>query len=388
MSSQNYQIFFEKKGGKKGMENGLSLFDFKQFIKQKKKIIIITTVLTALVILGITLLMEFRDTEELPDEDLQVEETAEIDDVRVRELLEKETEELSQEDILAIEDYLFNEAYAFRVYIENVDGSVYGRTNLTEEILLSDEVISLIEEQTDYDIELIREYFLDIHYNSTNVLFTVTIGAGSEQVSQAISEAYYTSLNSGLIPVLDEKLVYLFEDAPVSVQSENNIQDVTEVEPEENNLIVNSILSLLVGLFLGFGFGLIVAYMYSLIEKKMHALYNLNLSKSDIYISLSGSKRNSNLINSDLIHAVSYPTDHKKLIICQESEVLDRLKETMKNNTLLDSTFGTEAAEIDPVIKFDEVIIIAQDGVTDKSWYVKQKNQIKLYNAVTKIIKL
>lgn len=372
------------------MENGLSLLDFKQFMKQKKWIIIITMILVTVSFVVITFLSETGENDEPQSDEIQVEETNDIGDASVRDLLLEE--ELTQNDITSINEYLFEDAYEFRFYVENQDGSVYARTNLTEEILLSDEVITSVEEQTNTELELIQDHFLNIDYNSNNVVYTISIGAGNPEDNEAISNAYYNMISDNSIPVLNEKVVYLFEETPVSVQDENNIEDEssseTETEVEENNLIRNIVLSIIVGLILGLFFGMLLAYIYSVFETKIHALYNLNLNKSDVYISFSGETEKNDFVNEKLLHVVSYPTDKSKLLLCQNKETLIKLKDSLANTNYLDATFENEAYKVSPEYDFNEVIIITEDGMTDKGWYERQRNQIKVYKSINKIIRL
>lgn len=372
------------------MENGLSLLDFKQFMKQKKWIIIITMIFVTVALIIITLSSETVENEKPQNDGAEVEGINDISDTRVRELLLKEEEKLSQSDIVAIKEYLFEDAYEFRVYIENQDGSVYGKANLTKEILLSDQVISTVQDQIDTELEMIRDYFIDIEYNSNNAVYTISIGAGNQKDSQLISDIYFDILSNDSIPVLSEKLVYHFEESPVSVQHENNIdnESSSDTEVEEGSLLRNIVLSILVGSILGLVFGILLAYIYSMFETKIHALYNLNLQSTDMYISFSGEVDKIDFVNEKLLHVISYPTDKNKLLLCQNKETLIKLKDSLANINYLDATYENEAYKVSPESHFNEVIIITEDGTTDKEWYQRQRNQVKVYKSINKIIRL
>lgn len=369
------------------MENGLVVNDFKLFVKYKKNIIIGVTLLVTFTMIIFSLFTELRSSngaEEIPE---TVEEAGDFTDSEIEELLNEDRENLSQNDLNAINDFLFEDAYAFRVYIENQDGSIFNRSNLMQEVFTSNQIINDFENQTGYNLDLIRDYFLDINYNSNNVTFTITVGAGDSEANAALSQALYDSFADNEIAILNEKVVFLFEE-PQSIDTSEEVQELDIVETSTDNLLQTILISSLIGLFLGAGFGVVVAYLHSLVEKKINPLFNFNLKSGDVFINFSENTQSEDFINHELWHAIKHPTTNEKLILSQDEKLSHKLRELARqspnfNGEIVEKTHQVRAEKI-----FDEIILITGNGKTDKKWYADQRNQVKVYNKPSKIIKL
>lgn len=368
------------------MENGLVLNDFKLFIKYKKHIIITVMLLVTIAMVAFSLFTEFRDTNEAQESSELVEETMDVTDSEVEELLREDRENLSQNDINAINDFLFEDAYAFRIYIENQDGSVFNRSNLMHEIFTSDEIIANLEEESGFDLSLIRDLFIDIDYNSNNVTFTITIGTGNPSANEAISQALFDSIVENNIPIIEEKVIYLFEQ-PQSVELHEEVQQGLIVDEPTADILGTVLYSSIIGLVLGAGFGVIIAYLHSLFERKINPLYNFHLKKGDVFINFSENADSEEFINNELWHAVIYPSSKAKLVLLQD----DRLQEKLETLAAQSKTFTGEIVQKTHLVKadniFDEVIIITSIGKTDKRWYADQMNQVKMYKRPLRVIK-
>lgn len=368
------------------MENGLSVIDFKQFFKQKKGTVVTIMLIVSIVFAGVTLYQSFREVNTSGD-DTEVSEE-ESEDQSVRDLLERDPEELSANELAVIDDYLFEEAYAFRFYVENVDGSVFARTNLLEQVFLSEDVLSMIEEETQTDLTIIEDYFLDLDYNSTNVVFTLTIGTGDAELSAAISQIYFDALSDGTLPVLDDKLVFLFENQPLSVQSEEAMEELSA--PEETNDIawVDVLINGIAGLFIGLGFGMMAAYLQGVYQSKVHPLFNLNLLSKDMYINLTDGRVSKEVDYSELKQVIAYPEGKEKLVVAQNPDVIQSLKDVFLKTQPAGIEIQENVYAAKPASDIDEVIIIIEDNETDKKWYRKQKTNSKLFKSEIKIIKI
>ncbi|MCC5890749.1 MAG: hypothetical protein JJU01_09265 [Alkalibacterium sp.] len=369
------------------MENGLVLNDFKLFIKYKKYIILAVTLIVIVAMVAFSIFTELRDTDETEDTTEIVEETGDITDSEVEELLREDRENLSQNDINAINDFLFEDAYAFRIYIENQDGSVFNRSNLMHEIFTSDQVIEDLENQADFDLDLIRDYFVDVNYNSNNVTFTITIGTGNPEANAAISQALFDSIAENEMAIINEKVIYLFEQ-PQSIDMEEDVQDFDVVETPSDDLLETILISSIIGIFLGAGLGVVAAYIHSLFEKKINPLFNYNLKSGDVFINFSEKEKSDTLVRNELWHAVMYPVVNKKIVLSQDIELIEKLKELAEQSEAFTGEIAQKVHQINPDKNFDEVIIITENGKTDKSWYVDQMNQVKVYKKESKVIKM
>lgn len=369
------------------MENGLVLNDFKQFLVYKRKIILIFTLLITLAIIGFSVFKELRTNDEVEETAEPVEEIGDFTDSDIEELLLEDRENLSNNDISMINDFLYEDAYAFRMYIENRDGSVFNRSNLMHEIFTSDQVINMLESQAGHELDLIEDFFVTVDYNSNNVIFTITIGTGNAEANAAISQALYDSLAENEIEIINEKVTYLFEE-PQSVDLNEDIQEVEVADSPSDNLLETVGISAIIGIFLGAGFGVVAAYAHSLIEKKVNPLYNFNLKSGDIFINFSDKKKSEDLIQNEIWHAIMHPVDKQKLVLTQSGTLRNQLAHLADEESLFSGDIASEAHDVKSSKEFDEIIVIVENGNTDKQWYTDQVNQIKVYGTPTKIIKL
>ncbi|MDN6291238.1 MAG: hypothetical protein L0J63_13305 [Tetragenococcus koreensis] len=360
------------------MDNSLTFKDIKLLLKEKTRMIVIMTLLGAVMFSGFKIASNFIDDEAAPDE--VVEDTTYDFDT----LIETEQEMLNDDEIDFIEETLLEDAYSFRIYIENQDGSLFNRNNLMKEILTAPSTVESIGEETSVELAPYEDYFLNIDLNTDNVVYTITVGLGNENASQAVSNAYYEAFQNKEIEIIDNKIIKLFESPkPVTEEQEDEARPVVNEESSLSDIL----LSALIGTFLGFCLGVVLTFISTLFDKRISPIYNYQLQDNDVFVNFSYLKLDDTERLKALKQVIQYPSNSKKLIVSNDLRLIDKLKENLDDNLAFPPVIKADVYDIDPSYKFDEVIIITENQKTEKEWYTKVRNQIQIYKKPLQIVK-
>lgn len=314
--------------------------------------------------------VELRDVEELY---LSQEEIVEI--------LDREPEEVTAAEIREIEEALEQDRFAFGVLIEREDQTFYNYPQLLTELLISEEVVSHVEEAIGQEILPNPELAVEVYEDSSTRIQEVVIGTADVEDNLLISQAYYDAIQEeGLIPPLDDKLIFMMDNEPFLIEEETWL-DLVMVQIQYFSPI-RAAVGFIVMLTLGVLAGVVLVLFKTVFQKEIPFMYELKEDESDkvIYFTqIRGVKEEEQF--AKLSHAiVAYP-EKRKLVLTQY-DLNDRFADRLHEKSSVEAGKGSpviandlEEVSVDHV--FDEVIILVQQNKTSKNWYKNQRIQLK-----------
>lgn len=350
------------------MDNDLTLQDIIYYLKNKKMIIIGSMLIFGLLSIGYLLL----DTYVTGDNQQNVKSSEEeiSEDININELLKIDKEERTSLEQKEITDYLSNDMYFFRVYIENNDFSVFNRTSLFKEVLLSDEVLALIKEEVTIENESFLDDYINVDLNTDNAIFTVYVSTGNTALNDELSSAYFDILKQDNIEILNDRSLYFFDSPRLfSFEDESLVNDSEDII--EDRSVSDYAIYALLGAIFGIVFGIVFSVIHSVFSNKVDAIYNYKMKKQDKLINLTNNTEDSQTLN----HAIHYPSRLKRIILVEKNneDIINKSQKNIDSNNEIVNEFSS--VQIDREI--DEAVIIVKRGFTKKKWYEKQRNQIK-----------
>lgn len=295
----------------------------------------------------------------------------------------------------------------FQFYVQTEDGNSFGNSAVVEEFFLQSEVVAEIEAKTGVSITpALKEQRLEgfvktqtdrgvlgVMRDGSSHVFTANATLGTKEENLAVMEAYFDYLNSGEIPVLTDKDVYILKE-PTNMQFLMNDNEEFELS-EETNPTFNAkraILAGVVGLFGGVIAGILLALLYQLFRKVITYAFSFGWDETDIYQRLS--KDDTRAVQQTVLQ----PFAETKVIVTQFPEAV-KLSETATHEKVnlvsekqplqlgaMNILTVSDLAELDPLLPVDECIIYVESGKTEKRWYEKQRMQLKNYDTRVKVI--
>lgn len=374
------------------MGNELTKTDFLLFLKKNYKKIFVVAFLVSVLSVGYLL---YTGTFSGDKEESETEESVSGPNASIDTLLEIDEEELTTEEAYRLEQYLKQGAYQFSMFIENEDSKSFNRSNLLEEFLTEEDVVNEIETTLGYNLEPSAEQIIETEYNSANVLMTVYFRTGDLETSKEIANAYYTYIENDNLELFRNRTVY-FLDTPEPVEQEANesieqTNELDETESAGSNLVTSTIkiiFLVLISLVFGAIFGVIGIVVISYFSKKISSLYNYELNEKDISLNLVETQTDK---TKAVLQAILYPPVGQKLILVEdESSMKSQIEEWKEMITQEGQKLEvvSSVTNVDPRLNFEEIVLITEVGKTTKKWYREQANQLKMYHAPKKIIKV
>lgn len=365
------------------MDNSYTFDDIKLLLNRNKLIILIPTILMSLLLAAYLILDVTKQDEQV------VEESIETSESEIVALLERDRSSLTDAEIGSINDYLNNNNYTFRAYIEEQDGRVFDNSSLLEAILIEMPFVEEILQQAETDFTGFEENVFDLNYNSNLEVHNIEIGTGDVELNETLSNAIYTAMEEGTVEVIDDKQVFLFE-TPAPVDSEQpNEEESNSEQPASNGFsITELVISLIVGASLGFGAGIIAAFLRAYFSKKISPIFNYRLTPKDMLINYAYKNQKKGNIEDEVIHSIMYPKVNSKLILVQNEKWYTTLTSFQNENNKSNLTIVHHVYEVDASQTFDEIIILTKNAETDKTWYLDEKNQLRTYLVPLKVIKV
>lgn len=340
------------------IENKLTLFDIVMFIKRKKWIIIISTLLVTVFTVFYGSFLNNGSTSS--EEEIEEVETTDVEQEEVFELLLIEEDNRSASEQSKIEDYLLRDRFFFRVYIENPDYSVFSNSDLFKEMLLSEEFMSLVEDRTEILYEEFLEDFIHVYFHPDNNIFTVAFRSGEFDYNQELSGVFYEILETEELELLENRHLYFFDEPQEFIPTVTD-EDITEENEGRQAILTNPLISIPVGIVFGVIIGALLAVFHSLIGKNVDIFFNYNLSEEDSFINLSRIK--SDKIEESIKHIVNY--NSKEVVILSSSEI--KLFESSEIDKFEDFS------DIPLDSQYEKIVILVKIGETKKTWFRNQK---------------
>lgn len=312
--------------------------------------------------------------------DMREEEELYLSQEEIVAILEREPEEVTAGDIRNIEEALDQNRYAFGVLIEREDQSFYNFPSLITEFLISEEVVNYVEELIGGTILPSPELAVEVSEDSNTRIQEVIIGTGNEEDNRLIAEAYYEVFQEeGLIPPLDDKVVYMMDDEPFLVEEETWVDlvmaQIQYISP------ARAIMGLLIMSILGLITGILVVLLKTLFRKEIPFMYELKRNDSDTILYFNQVKTSDPAQKySKLTHTILTYPERKKIVITQNqlsdqfaAQISERA-ETDENDQIL---VVHDFEETPLNMHLDEVIILVEQNVTTKEWYKIQRIQLE-----------
>jgi len=286
-------------------------------------------------------------------------------------------------------DALREGAVRFDFYVENTEGYAFTNFNLLEAVLLSPEVfgaINAVEPIVATDaIEAMEEgdipanYMIDVDTDYDTSELHITVGTGDEAKNEAIATLLYDAIQEETIPFFANKSAYLLSE-PHVVQLEKG--------PEPTNETGNTSLLLYLvmgaGLFIGcLLFGMLVAFFRLFFRKEVTDVFNYRMSDEDTVLDLSHTTAAEQ--ETALAHGIQHPAATRKLILSEE-QLPAAVKERLEQMADAPYVFAQSVLSADPLLQFDEVVLVSRKNGTTKDWYKNQRTLLENYATPIKII--
>lgn len=358
------------------------------YINKDKKTIFLTMVLSGILFSLLIAYSLYSQYSELTEEDqfLSQEEVVEI--------LEKEPEEVSVEEVREIEEALEQNRYSFGVLIEREDQSLYNYPDLITEFLISEELVSYVEENTGETLLPSPELAVEVSEDSQTKIQYIMVGTANEEDNIALAQAYYQAFqNNEMIPALEDKLVYMMDEEPFLVEEETWMDIVFEQIQLFSPL--QTIVGLFISLVLGFFLGVAIVLLHTILRKEIPFMYELKEEESDKVIYMNKLKGlDTQDLYRKLAHSILMFPNNEKLILSQKPIKEELFKEIRQQENSYDSLqvkIVKDVEESENLTKYDEVIILVDQNNTTKAWYRNQRIQLErvempvtIYNFVIK----
>lgn len=293
--------------------------------------------------------------------------------------------ELTDGEQALYRDFLAEDAYYFRLYVEHEYSGAFTAPYLLYEVLLKEDIINYIEEQAGVDFGIDPEIALAVTKESSNVIHEIQVGTGNDENNKKLANAIITAIENEIDPFLKNKKFYILSEEALS-----RAEYLEDLDPElvnENetglNLVVVAIM-VAAGLASGFVAGLMIALIMMFMNNETSELYEFRRQSNDVILDFSKFKKISGRERTEMItHAISYPAQSRKVILSQsdtDSKLLSHINKEYQFEVV------NNVSEMPRDHQYDEVIIIAKRMFTTKNWYENQRLQLQNYASRIKII--
>ena len=284
---------------------------------------------------------------------------------------------------------LLENAVRFDFYVENTEGYAFTSFNLLESVLLSPEVYEMIHSVEPIvasdAIEAMEEgdipanYMIDVDTDYDTSELHITVGTGDEAKNEAIATVIYQAMQAGAIPFFANKSVYMLSE-PHVVQLEKG------PEPTDESGSASALLYLVMGAGLFIGgllFGMLLAFFRLFFKKEITDVFNYRMSDDDTVLDLSHTIAAEQ--ETALAHGIQHPAAARKLVLSEEplAPTVQKRLEEMEGAPYL---FAQSVLAADPLLHFEEIILVSRKNGTTKDWYKNQRTLLENYATPIKII--
>lgn len=284
---------------------------------------------------------------------------------------------------------LLEDAVRFDFYVENTEGYAFTNFNLLEAVLLSPEVYEMIhtvepiiateEVEAMEEGEIPANYMIDVDTDNETSELHITVGTGDGAKNAAIASLLYEAVQAGTIPFFENKSVYLLSE-PHVVQLEKGPEPTDETG--NSSLLLYLVMG--TGLFIGgLLLGVLLAFFRLFFKKEITDVFNYRMSDEEIVLDLS----HTTAVDQEkaLVHGIQHPAATRKLVLSEEPLALTVQKrlDQMEGSPYV---FAQSVLSADPLLSFDEVILVSRKNGTTKDWYKSQRTLLENYTTPIKII--
>lgn len=208
------------------------------------------------------------------------------------------------------------------------------------------------------------------------------VNVGNEEDNLALVNYFYEMVMNNEVPILDNKIIYLFQEPRIlDIEVREPIEEieVATAEPFGTTVVVGVTLGLVLTI------GLLVTI--SFFSKKLYYLFTYSIRENDSYI-LMDKKFD---FKNDIEFLLASPAQSKNVIITEDinkirnNELNEKVTELIKNNKLFKVNNIFEINELENI---GRLVYIVEEGITDRSWYNKQRRYDEIYEYPTVIIQI
>ena len=366
------------------MEPNYTLWEYVLFIKRYLKTILMTVIVVLLLFVGWTI---FNRTADPIPQDQPTENDVEIvfDMDEINRYLEADYKSLTQDQQATLIEYLNQDAYYFRYYVETEDSSPYTQYRIIKEILTTDEMTKTVEELSSAKFKPDSKRGIRIFFDPQTTIQTFLVGVGNPQYNQKIATIYMDILKNETLPFFENKRVTMMDTEPLkfddTVIDQNNDVEPIETTSGTGTTIVMGIVTAIGGAILG----LVIAFIANIKNKKISYLYNYGISDRQTLIKI----KDTTLLEDELYVALANEKNLTSLVLFEEEfdeQLVKRLSQSLLHGNG-QFVFVTDALQASQET-IDKIIILTKVNVTSKEWYKKQLKLANLYEKEVKVIQI
>lgn len=373
------------------MSSNSAFHDYKIFIKKNLKTIVGTMVITLIVLLSAALFYATKTEEEVVVDDEYVVEQIlpQIDN-------SADVEQLSSSDQEVLTDYLNKQSYSFRIYVENEDNTVFTDNELLKQVLLENDLVQAIAEQTDSEFIPTKDLAVSVFTVRGSEMIQVKVGTGNPEYNQRIANYYYDFIENGNLTLLDDKNIYFVDSEPIAFEEIYGItEEDQEVEESFQQKVVTYLEIIIIVSLLGVLGGLILGTFISIIKeslnKKIPSIYNFDLFSTNAVVNLDSIPDDSVDDETALIvQSITAENKNNKLILSEkplDAYLKEQITETASTSN---KQYYVDIANMENINleNVEEIVILVQTYGTSKKWFEKQMEQVKALALPVKVIRL
>lgn len=374
------------------MNQSITLKEYWNFIKSYKRTIIATIVTIVVLVMGFTIANNYF-TDESKISESKIEEVPDgpvIDEEQAREYLTSEFNLLTENQQAELVNYLNQDAYIFRYYLEDEDAEPYTSFRTVKEILTADNLVQEIENKTSVNLLPDAKRAIRLDYDGNNFIQTFLVGMGDEDGNLKLAQEYYKIFEEESLPFFDNKNVYLIDDSPIrfeDIEAEEEIvpNELEAETPSQSTNVIIFILSIVLAVIVG----IMISFFQNYLKKEISYLYNYQLLNNEVLIKLNQTKDNSKSTRLNLVNHIVRNSSLDKLVVIGEG-VPTEYHELFKENDNTGRVIKTvsDILNLPPNSDVQEIYIFVALNETNKSWYNQQLELSRNYQSRLTVIEI
>lgn len=352
------------------------MIEFKRFIKNKRKIILIGALIVSVLTVALYVAGEVAPS---PSD--------------------------TTEDELGPVGESSNEGSSyFQMYVENTeDGSAFTNNGLLTNYFYSEDIINELDSLVSINLtEIIEQQELErrvtevplqrvieVSFSDVSNIFTIYAHSENTSDNRKIINYYYDLILNNDITVLDGKEVYVLREPSVIELPENSESlarlsqnpEVSGSQVSSGISIVNVVVFLIVGFIIGAILMILLAYTIELFSKKLNYSFTYFVDDGEKF--MLGDDELENM--AEVKHFIQFPDGNSKLFLVENDP--NNLSTEM-DNSMQNIVFGHNILEEDNIENYSEIILTIIPEETSRSWLNQQKRMLELYDIPVKILQL
>ncbi|SIO19947.1 hypothetical protein SAMN05878443_1899 [Carnobacterium alterfunditum] len=373
------------------MDQPFTLKEYWAFIKCYKKTIISTILITAVLFIGFITVRVFFTDETQINQTVQEQEIEEptIDEEQGTKYLNSDYESLNENQQAELIQYLNQDAYLFRYYIENEEAVPYTSFRTIKEILTTDDIVQQIEDETSVEFLPDSKRAIRLDYDADNYIHTFLVGMGDKKGNQKLAQEYYNTFKEESLPFFENKRVHLIDAAPIKFEDQEAEETIVpEITVEKQNQGINVVLFILATVMAAIT-GVIISFFQNYFKKEISYLYNYQLINEERLVKINQLKADNKDTEISIINHVVRDSSKGTMIVASEeipAEYMNNLENG--NNSEKKVTISSNILTIPSNIDIQKIYIITALNKTNKNWYKQQLKLARNYSDRLTIIEI